>query len=159
MLLNIIWMLLFVVPHQFYVSVTQIDHNAENKSLQITVKMFTDDLEKVLELESGERLFMGSEKEYTGTDSLLNGYIGKHLFINVNGKEQEVNWVGKEVELDATWCYLEIENVKKLKNIGVKSDLLIEEFEEQTNIVHVKSADESKSLMLSKKETNGTLEF
>lgn len=122
--------------------------------------MFTDDLEKVLELESGESLFMGSEKEYIGTDSLLNGYLGKHLFVEVNGQEKDINWVGKEVELDATWCYLEIENVKKLKNIGVKSDLLIEQFEEQTNIVHVKSSlNETKSLMLSKKETNGVLEF
>ena len=33
--------------HDFHTSVMQIDHNEKNKSLEITVRLFTDDLVQV----------------------------------------------------------------------------------------------------------------
>ena len=37
------------ILHPFYVSVTEINHNAADKTLEISCKMFTEDLEEILE--------------------------------------------------------------------------------------------------------------
>ncbi len=36
------------VPHPFHVSVIEVNHNAADKTLEISCKIFTDDFEKIL---------------------------------------------------------------------------------------------------------------
>jgi len=136
--------------HSYYVSITQIEYNQYTQSVEISCKIFTDDLEAALEKATGEKMHLGTERENPNAGQYVRQYLKDHLLFELNGKAVQYNFVGKEISGDATWCYLEISGVRELKSLKVSSQLLTEVFETQTNIVHITTGKNKKSLLLSK---------
>lgn len=155
------WLFSFsnVVAHPFYVSVCQIDYNSDTNSLEITLKLFTDDLETALTGNDAEELYLGTGQEVENADSLISAYIAQHLSIDVEGKRQAWQYLGKEVDIEATWCYLEITEVPVFSEVKLGSRIFLEAFETQQNIIHVAVGKQKKSLLLDRGETSGILTF
>lgn len=145
--------------HKFYVSITEVNHNVENAAIEISVKLFTDDLEAALEAGTTKKLWIGDTREAAETDSLLAAYFDRKFDIEVNGKTQKPILLGKETEADATWCYLEITNVSTIKNLIIDNRLLMEISDEQKNIVHINAGGSEKSLLLRHGKTDGAVSF
>ena len=70
-----------------------------------------------------------------------------------------MNYIGKEVELDVTWIYVEIEDVPVLEKIEITDRMLTELFEEQVNIVNVNYNEKTLGLLLTQDKPTGSLEF
>ncbi len=149
----------FNTLHKFYVSVTQIEYNEEQKSLQIISRIFIDDIEEVLKKRYDENIELVSEKQEAKVDQYLSTYLNQKLAISVNGKEVFFSFIGKEYDNDLVLCYLEIENVTSLQTISVSNQVLMDFFDEQQNIVHVKKRKKRKSLILEKEKDKGMLKF
>lgn len=148
-----------VSAHPFYVTVSQIDHNATTRALEITVKFFTDDLERALEQRAGSSPFLGSDREAPTADSELFAYVASHLEIAVDGRATTLRYVGKEVEVDATWCYVEVLDVSPPSRVTITNRLLLDQFDTQSNIVHVKVGGVQKSLLLRQGHVSEHLTF
>ncbi len=137
---------LFLAPlHEFHSSVTQVDYNDKNKSLEITVRLFTDDLCIALEKTGAPNLKLGTQAEPPSANEYLEKYLQKHLQFVVNGKPVQFKYLGKEAQLDATWCYIEIEKVSNLKKLEVENTVLLSDFEDQTNMVNLNINGRKKS--------------
>jgi hypothetical protein len=80
---------------------------------------------------------IGTAAEPPQVNELIESYIQKHFLLKVNGKEVAYNYLGKEAELDATWCYVEVKNVLKVQSLEVQNTLLTEAFDDQTNMVNL----------------------
>ena len=145
--------------HAYYLSICEIDHNPHTKALEITVKIFTDDLEGALEAQGVEKLNLGTPQEAKHASGHIFEYVQNKLMVIIDGDTVAFTNVGKEVEREVTWCYVEAKNVPPFKKLTVTNRLLIERHEEQANIVHVKTGKVRKSLLLHKNKTAGTLEF
>ncbi|WP_299255123.1 DUF6702 family protein [uncultured Aquimarina sp.] len=149
----------FAVIHKFYVSVTQIEYNKEEKSLQIISRIFIDDIEEVFRKRYDENIELVSEKQEAKVDQYLSTYLNQKLSITVNGQEVFFNYIGKEYDNDLVLCYLEVENVPSLEIITISNQVLMGFFDEQQNIVHVKKGKKRKSLILEKEKDKGMLKF
>jgi hypothetical protein len=79
--------------------------------------------------------------------------------IEVDDRPISFQYLGKEVEMDVTWCYAEISDVPNLKKITVSNTLLLDLYDEQTNIVHIKAHDKKKSMMLNIAKSADTVTF
>lgn len=145
--------------HPIHVSVTQIDHNKEEKTLQVAHKVFVDDFEKRLEDLYNENLEIGLEKEHADCNQFITKYLESHFKMIVNGKQLKGNWVGKELEGPAVWIYIEYPNVKKVKSIKVENRILFETFNDQKNLVHFNYNGIKRSLILKKDEEVGEVSF
>lgn len=145
--------------HPYYVSIFQLTHNPEEKTLQITCKIFTDNLEEAIQDQGTEQLRLGSEREAAKADRYIARYIQQHFTIYINGEKRTLNYLGKEVELDVTWCYLEIPGVPDIDSLRVKNNILFEEYRAQSNIVHTKVGDQSKSAILRREEPAHTFRY
>ncbi len=145
--------------HKFYVSVTQIEYNKEEKSLQIISRIFIDDIEEVFRKRYDENIELVSEKQEAKVDQYLSTYLNQKLSITVNGQEVFFNYIGKEYDNDLVLCYLEVENVPSLEIITISNQVLMGFFDEQQNIVHVKKGKKRKSLILEKEKDKGMLKF
>jgi len=145
--------------HPFYVSLCQVDFNQETQALQISVKIFTNDLLVGLEKEGEKEINLGEANENPETDKFIYQYLQKHLIFKVNSMSATYSFIGKEIEKDVVWTYLEIENIKSLENIDVKCDLLVNELDGQSNIIQVNNKGVIKNLLLNKNETAGILKF
>src|ERR1700742_2911037 len=91
--------------HPLYISVTEINHNAKEKILEVSCKIFTNDFEAVLEKASKSRVDLSSAKDKAVTDRLIDEYVEKHLRLKVDGKAVQLHFVGSEKENDGTWSY------------------------------------------------------
>ncbi len=134
--------------HPFYVSLTQFSHNSKEKSIEISVRIFTDDLENTLSTFSGKRLDMARPASPQQADAILHAYLKKHLAVKVNGTYRAYNYVGFEINEESVWTYLEITGVAALKELQVENSLLHDYKKEQVNIVNVKANGEDQSRKL-----------
>lgn len=149
----------FTTAHKFYVSVTEIEHNKEAESLQIISRVFIDDFENVLNLRYGQDLTLDSKAETPGAEAYIKKYLESKLTIKVNGKSAAINYLGKEYENDMLVFYIEAPGVGNVKNILVGNTVLMDMFEEQKNLVHVKVLGKTKSMVLVAGREENTLNF
>lgn len=138
----LLFFLLSAVSHPFYLSVTEIDYNTDNQSLEVSIKLFTDNLNQAVKQQKSN--LHASED----ADVELQRYLKEKLSVVVNGKPVEFEFLGKEEMPDVTWCYLEGKNIPAIKTIKVKNLMLLEVFDSQKNIVHLDIAGRKKSLLL-----------
>lgn len=137
-----------ISTHPFFISICQINHNAEAKTLEMAVKIFTADFEAVLEAQGLEKPNLGTAREASGADEAIAAYLNQQMEIKVNGQVVKGNFIGKEVEMDVIWCYLEFPNVASVRQFDMTNRLLMEQFDSQTNIVHITVQGVRKSMMM-----------
>jgi len=143
-----------VLLHPFHVSVSEIKYKPEQKSLQISTRIFLDDLELAMRAYTGyDKLDITEPENREKVDASLKKYTLEHVRLwDDKGKPYQVNYVGAEIDEDVMWCYLEIEKVKKLKSVKVKNSLLHEVWGDQENLVHFRAFEKVKSARLFKGE-------
>lgn len=145
--------------HKFYVSITTIEYAPEQQSLQLISKIFLDDIEDVLEQRYNRKFYFNSKKETKADADLMRKYVLQKLKIKVNGQPVTYNFIGSKYDIDIVQYYVEIPNIETFNSIEVENDLLMDLFEDQQNIIHVKNKDTRKSLILEKQNPKGLLNF
>ena len=145
--------------HPFYISVCQVDHNPDTGALEMSFRIFMDDLELALETMGTERLHLGTEREAEKADIYIGRYLARHVVIEINGRRVSAAFLGKEVDPDAIWCYVEVENIPVLESMTMTNSLLLETFEDQVNLVHVNANGQKKSLVFDNQQVTQTLNF
>ena len=146
--------------HPIHISTVEINHNAADKSLEITCKIFWDDFESILtKKNNNKRVDLTNEKNVVDNNKLVAAYISSHLNITVDGKPLTLNFVGFEKEDVVVYSYLEVTNISTLKNISINDNLMHDMFDDQTNIVHVIFNGNRKSTKLDYPATSAKIEF
>lgn len=145
--------------HPYYVSVCQVEYNTENRALEISVKVFADDLILGLENAGYQNFLLGEKNENPLTGNYIKTYLDSKLKFDVDGVPVPFNFVGKEMEDGAVWLYLEATNVNNFEKLNVHCSLLTEVLDTQNNVIQVEKNQRIKSLLLNKRKTNGTVSF
>lgn len=122
--------------HPFYISFTEVAHNAAEKSIEVSCKFFADDFEQTLETAYKKTLDIAAEKDKPSFDRFIPDYIGKRLLLSVDGKPVTLKYVGYEKESESVHCYFEVTGIASLKRIDFTNTLLYDFSKEQINIVH-----------------------
>ncbi|HEY6901858.1 MAG TPA: DUF6702 family protein [Puia sp.] len=135
-------------PHPLYITVTEINHNAKDRTLEISCKIFTNDFEAALEKMTRVKVDLSGVKDKAANDKLIDDYIGRHLRLKVDGKAVSLHYVGSEKQEDGTWSYFQVNDVAAVRRLDVVNDLLYETFNQQINIMHVTVGGQRKSTRL-----------
>ncbi len=120
--------------HDFFVSILTIRHVPATQTLDLTWRITAHDIEHALE--NVAPLKLGSTQEHAKADSILNAYFRQHLVL-FQDKQLTWNWIGKELDGETLYCYLQVEGIASPKGLMVKNTLLQDLFSEQQNLVHV----------------------
>jgi hypothetical protein len=145
--------------HKFYVSITKIEYVAESESLQIITQFFIDDIEEVLQKRYRRDVSLGTTKETEEDVVLLEKYILQKLKISVNGAPVALDYLGIEYDIDLVKSFIEVAGVKEFKSVEIEFKALTEIFTEQQNIIHFKTSEKRKSLILDIDNPKGVLNF
>lgn len=142
----ITWMIALL--HPFFVSVIDIQHNPKEATLEISVRAFTDDLEKMILKESNIVIDLSDPKQKTRANQLVEQYIQRKIALNSNGAKLKLDFIGFEIQSESAWSYFEVKNMKQLKQLGINCELLFGINPQQINIIHVSSNGVRKSYEL-----------
>lgn len=148
-----------MTAHKYYVAVFQMDYVPSKKVIQVTSRVFVDDLEAAFVKKYKKNFYLGTSTEVAGANDYVAKYFGEKMRVKINGKEKAVKFLGKEIEDDILICYYTIPAESAVKSVEVTNTTLLEMFDDQQNIIHTKVNGNKKSLLLTKGETKGLLEF
>jgi hypothetical protein len=123
-----------LLPHDFFVSILTIRHVPATQTLDLTWRITAHDIEHALD--NVAALKLGSAQEHAKADSILNAYFKQHLVL-FQDKQLAWNWVGKELDGETLYCYLQVEGIASPKGLLLRNTLLQDLFSEQQNLVHV----------------------
>ena len=145
--------------HKFYVSITKIEYVTESESLPIITQFYIDDIEEVLQKRYRPDVSLGTTKETKEDVALLKEYILQKLNVSVNGRPLRLDYLGIEYDVDMVKSYIEVTGVKEFKSVEIEFKALTELFTEQQNIIHFKTTESRKSLILDIDNPKGVLNF
>jgi hypothetical protein len=149
----------FIVPHRFYLSLTEIHIDSKKQTMDISCKLFTDDLQDALFKKYGKKIDIASSAKNKDVEALLEKYINENFRITIGGKSEKLSFVGFETETDATWCYLEKVPFKDKGKVSIMNTLLYDYLPEQSNMVNFYWDDLDKSGKVTNPEKTIELEF
>lgn len=123
--------------HPLHVSTTEVSYNAKDKTLELSCKIFTDDFEAVLAKLYKQKVDLSNPALKKNMDELVKKYLISHLQLKANGKAVTLNYIGFEIDHEATNIYLEVEKIASLKSVTVSNTILYDQFDDQMSILHV----------------------
>ena len=136
-----------IEAHKFYMAIFQVNYAPEKKMLQVTSRIFIDDLNLALEKKYGKKTFLGSEKESNEDITNLKKYFTENLIFIVNGQIKPVTFLSKEIEGDLIICYCRVTDVAKFNSVEITNTVLTHWNSEQQNILHFNAFGEKKTFL------------
>ena len=130
----------FGMCHDFNMTHTTLVYNKSKESIEVTVNLVIEDLERALEEQGARNIGIGTLVESDVADELIGRYLNQRLKISLNNQSKEFIWVGKEVsdDLQELYIYFEVANFNKNgKNtmLTVENSVFTELLSDQVNIV------------------------
>ena len=147
--------------HPIYISNTEIKYNSSSETYQLSVKIFADDLEKVLEKKYKENIELATDREHPKTKQYLTEYLKSNLLIYADNKDLAYTYIGHESgdksEMFAMFIYLETKKCKKSSQIKIKNSILLKDISTQLNFISFFSSNGIKKQICRKGDETKTL--
>lgn len=146
--------------HKFYMGVFQVNYASEKKMIQITSRIFVDDLNSGIEKKYHKKTFIGTEKETQEDIDLLKKYLSENFTIRVNGQPKIITFLSKEIESnDVLVCYSRIPAIEKFKTLEITNTVLTDWNAEQQNITHISAFGTKKSVLFTESSRKEVLKY
>ena len=122
--------------HKYYTSLARVEYNAAEKTVEITLRIFADDLELALTRRAGGEVRLDRTE---GAERLVLAYLRDTFELrNREGEGKALKWVGMELRAGVAWLYVEAEMPEGLAGARLRDHVLCELFAGQVNTVSVR---------------------
>lgn len=145
--------------HPIFVSVTEIEHNSAEKTLEISCKIFTDDFEKTLRQYNKGTIDLLNPKYKTAMSPLVSNYVQQHLQLKVDNKAAALQFLGYEQQEEGIISYFQVNNVAGFSKLDITDNILFDYKKEQISLLHVIVKGERKSTKLVNPEDKASFTY
>lgn len=145
--------------HDFHLSKSLVNYNAQTQAVEISLHIFIDDLELAIKGKGKDSLYIATEKEDEDADRYIAKYVIDQFKVYFEGDQIPLTFLGKEVSSDlmAIWCYLEAEKISAPKEVKLFNTLLTELYEDQRNLITFTAPRVEKYFLFDKKKHSSTI--
>ena len=147
--------------HKIHVSIAQLEYNQKSQSVEITLRVYTDDLENAVSQHSKRPVKIDpatANKDKRVGEAIL-AYVRNSLELkSKSGSLVKLNWVRMEWQVDMYWLYLEGRlpgasgNSNGLDGAQLRNKIFCDLFDDQVNIVNTKIHEKQVGLMFEAKD-------
>ncbi|RNI29532.1 hypothetical protein EFA69_08220 [Rufibacter immobilis] len=144
--------------HDFHTSITDARYNPKTQTYELSVRVFADDLEEALSRRHKTTIRLDRSER---VNKLIAEYLQTHLAISTTrGTRAAQKFIGAQEEADAIWLYLEIPAGKLTSGqVWVQNALLVEIFDDQTNILNLEVAGKKRSVLCRTGDTQQVIQL
>jgi hypothetical protein len=137
--------------HPYHVSIAEVKYNAKAQSLEIALKIFTDDLEKTLSEKAGKPVIITSDAAVV---KMLEAYFQKHFQVELPQNQVILpRSFGYQKEDDAHWFFLAIPlKAGQLEAAKLRNQVLLETFSDQINLTNLEINGKKRTLIFKEGE-------
>jgi hypothetical protein len=134
--------------HPFHLSSTELNYNSKESTVELSCRIFTDDLEAALAKNFKIKADLSAESQHKAMDVFVRRYALANLALKGNAKPLTLNYLGFEKDNEAVVVYLESEQIKGLKRLETTNSILYDQYDDQSNIIHITNNGKRKSSKL-----------
>lgn len=127
-----------MILHPLHVTLTNVETIENNTKCEITIKIFKDDFETVIQNYSGVTLNLGTKEEIDSIENHFMPYINDKFSIIFDGEKMDLTFINRKENFEAIWITLNCKYYN-VSNIKIKNKLLIDLYEDQKNLVIFKN--------------------
>ena len=143
--------------HDFHASITQMVYNQKEKTVEISIRIFTDDFEKALSAASNAKIHLAANDK---NDTLIEKYIHAHFgYVSPQKQSVPIKYIGHEIEADANWLYLEMPHAESLTGGTLTQNALMELFDDQVNMINIQYQSQKKTFVFRKSQSTQPIRF
>ena len=148
-----------ILAHPLHISVTEIALDPKERELEITLRVFTDDLELAIrEMKNDQALNLLKPVNST-IDKLAWEYLQSKLKISTDRAPRTIKYLGHEMDDDVLIFYIQVEPIENFETLSITNSVLTELYDDQANLVNVTVKEQTKSLRLIRNNPSGTVSF
>ena len=141
--------------HKVHVSVTNLEFNRSGQTVEIVIRVFTDDLENALSRRAKRDVKI--DPATTGRDrkvvELVMAYLRSNFELkNKAGRTVALSWNGIEGQPDMFWIFVKGRAPGGLEGAQLRNKIFCELYDDQVNIVNAKHQDKQVGLMFESKD-------
>lgn len=151
--------LAFSGMHDYYISITEIEYDENEKSLQIASRIFLNDFESALRNKYNKTFTFGGENESANLNQNIEDYLHEKIAIKINGNKTDFVFLKKDYDNDIIKCYLEINNVESIQTIEISNKVMLDFIVEQQNIIKTRIYTKQKNFILTSQNSKSFLSF
>ena len=134
--------------HTYHASITELRYNPAKKQVEISLKVFTDDLEKALSQGQPSTVHLDEQPR---ASALAAAYLQRTLRLGTRpGEVLPLQFMGMQHEADAYWLYARAPlpaTGRPLSSLRLRQGVLLDLFADQMNIVNFEAGGQKQSLL------------
>ena len=142
-------------PHKIHVSVTNLEFNQSKQTVEIVIRVFTDDLENALgrRAKRAVKIDLATAGKDNQIIELVMAYLRSSLELkNKAGRPVALSWNGIEGQPEMFWIFVKGRMPGGLEGAQLRNKLFCELFDDQVNIVNAKHQGKQIGLMFESKD-------
>ena len=138
-------------------AIYQVNFVPNKKRIEITARLFVDDLNLVLEKKYHKKTALGLTNESVEDEMLMKKYLTEHVIFKINGVKKSFQFLSKELESNVLVCYFKISEVEKINTLEIQNNAFTDQFPEQQNLIQSTIYGQKQSVLLTADTVFGKL--
>lgn len=131
--------------HTFHTSLMRMEYNGQEQLVEISVQVFSHDLENILTRRRGKNVRLGKTPD---AEALILAYLQDAVNLkNRAGESKTLSWVGMESKADRVWLYVEAKMPEGFDGAQLRNGIFFDLLDDQVNLVHVKTEGKKSDLV------------
>jgi hypothetical protein len=150
-----VFLTLFSFLHPVHVSLLNIDIEPVTGDIQVVFKLFSDDFERIILQKYDVQLAITQKVDPGEKIEAVNRYIEESFEMMINGNRiSDWKFVRNDLDDLAIWLHYESKYQDDIESISLKDEVMMDLFDDQTNLVIVTYGDKQNGYRLNNKKTS-----
>ena len=160
LIIPVIFCLYSGLLHPVHVSLSTIDIKPETGEIAISIKLFADDFESIVNQKYNTKLKLMEGLDPGQDIYFINRYIDSSFVLTINGKKIEgLDYMRNQMNEGAIWLFYKHESGTRIGNITIINSLMCDLYQDQTNLVIIAVKDEQNGYRLNNKDRELTVKI
>ena len=133
---------MLLLSHPVYISTMSI--SIIDKKIDFVMKLYLDDIEDALRLKNGFSISIDENQKLNSNYEYVEKYISENFKVYFNSEKVDLIFLEKKIINDVLELKTSIQFEDKIINIKIKNKILLDVYDNQSNIVFIKNLEKKK---------------
>jgi len=130
---------MLLLSHPVYISTMSI--SIIDKKIDFVMKLYLDDIEDALRLKNGFSISIDENQKLNSNYEYVEEYISENFKVYFNSEKVDLIFLEKKIINDVLELKTNIQFEDKIINIKIKNKILLDVYDNQSNIVFIKNLE------------------
>jgi len=130
---------MLLLSHPVYISTMSI--SIIDKKIDFVMKLYLDDIEDALRLKNGFSISIDENQKLNSNYEYVEKYISENFKVYFNSEKVDLIFLEKKIINDVLELKTNIQFEDKIINIKIKNKILLDVYDNQSNIVFIKNLE------------------